>query len=96
MSTETNQFTFANKDKANSLKQLDKTSITVNPQNINISKSINDLGLLTRNDVIDIFKINNSTLSRWQKNNTIPFIKIARRVYFKRSVIENLLNIKSN
>ncbi|RRT86448.1 helix-turn-helix domain-containing protein [Empedobacter falsenii] len=60
------------------------------------SNPSNDLGLLTRDDVLNIFKINISTLTRWQKEKTLPFIKIGGRVYFKRAEIETMLNIKSN
>lgn len=59
-------------------------------------KSNNDLGLLTRDDVLNIFKINKSTLIRWQREKTLPFIKIRGRVYFKRSEIEAIIDNQEN
>lgn len=59
-------------------------------------KPNNDLGLLTRDDILNIFKINISTLTRWQKEKTLPFIKIGGRVYFKRAEIEAIIDNQEN
>lgn len=101
MSTETNQIQFVGLNPTEFLNQL-KTSLIADiiPHLKKQNKSNDDLGLLTRNEVMKLLKVSSSTLSRWQKENAIPFVKIGDgascKVYFKRSEIENLLNIKSN
>lgn len=95
MSIETKQNDLCTID-AESFKQLKTTLIAEIIPHLENIKSNNDLGLLTRDDVLNIFKINKSTLTRWQKEKTLPFIKIGGRVYFKRAEIETMLNIKSN
>lgn len=81
---------------AKSFEQLKTSLIAEIIPHLKNNKPNNDLGLLTRDDVLKIFKINKSTLIRWQREKTLPFIKIGGRVYFKRSEIETMLNIKSN
>ena len=73
------------------LKELIQNSIK--ESKLNQPKQVsNDLDLLTRKEVCELLKINQSTLYRWTKDNVIPSYGIANRIYFKRSEIEQILN----
>lgn len=79
-----------------SFEELKTTLIAEIISHLESIKPNNDLGLLTRDDILNIFKINKSTLIRWQRERTLPFIKIGGRVYFKRAEIETMLNTEIN
>ena len=48
---------------------------------------------LTRSEVCKLLKIDLSTLHRWRKENVIPCYGIGNRVYFKRSEVEQIINL---
>ena len=43
--------------------------------------------LLTKTDACREFGISLTTLTEWQKNGTVPFIRLGRRIYFERSMV---------
>ncbi|GGE92303.1 Helix-turn-helix domain-containing protein [Chishuiella changwenlii] len=100
MSAESKQIQFIGIDPTELIQQLKTSLIAEIIPHLEIKKPNNDLGLLSRNEVMNLLNISSSTLSRWQKDNVIPFIKIGEgescKVFFKRSEIETMLNIKSN
>lgn len=59
---------------------------------IEISKTnqnLNDEQLLTRTEVMQLLNISHSTLYHYQRKGVVPFLKIGKRVYFKRKDILN-------
>jgi excisionase family DNA binding protein len=50
--------------------------------------------LLTRKDVMDYLRISHGTLDKLIKAREIPFIKLGRRVLFKKSDIDTWLESK--
>ncbi|KAF2955839.1 helix-turn-helix domain-containing protein [Marinitoga sp. 38H-ov] len=48
--------------------------------------------LLTRNEVMELFKISAPTIYRWGKKGILKPIKIGKKVFYKKSDIEKLLN----
>jgi len=55
---------------------------------------INSDYLIGRREVMKILNIDSLSLHKLQRDNAIQFVKINKRVYFKRSEIENFLNLK--
>lgn len=45
--------------------------------------------LLTIEDMERLFKVSKVTIHKWKKRGLIPFYKINRKVYFKRSEVIN-------
>ena len=43
--------------------------------------------LLTKTEACREFGISLTTLTEWQKNGTVPFIRLGRRIYFERSMV---------
>ena len=41
--------------------------------------------LLTKTEVCREFGISLTTLTEWQKNGIVPFVRLGRRIYFERS-----------
>ena len=51
--------------------------------------------LMSREEVLDLLKINPTTLWNWQNNGKIPFYKFANKCYYKRSeIIDSLIPVK--
>ena len=50
--------------------------------------------LLTRKDVMEYLRISHGTLDKIIKNRTIPYIKLERKVLFKKSDIDAWLESK--
>lgn len=50
--------------------------------------------LLSFDDLIKIFNVSKVTLHKWKKKGLLPFYKMNRRVYFKRSEVINSMNHK--
>ena len=52
--------------------------------------------LLTVEDVQKIFRLKNKhTIYNWVNKNKIPYVKIGKMLYFKRSEIERMINVNS-
>ena len=47
--------------------------------------------LLTINEACQIFKVSKVTIHKWKKNKILPFHRIGRKIYFKRSELINSL-----
>lgn len=47
---------------------------------------------LTRDEVCELLKIDLSSLHRWRKEGKIPSYGMGKRVYFKRSEIDSIIN----
>lgn len=43
--------------------------------------------LLTKTEACQEFGISLTTLTEWQKNGIVPFIRLGRRIYFERSMV---------
>ena len=50
--------------------------------------------LMTRKDVMDYLRISHGTLDKIMKNRSIPYIKLERKVLFKKSDIDAWLESK--
>jgi len=50
--------------------------------------------LLTIEDMIGLFKVSKVTIHKWKKRGLIPFYKMNRKVYFKRSEVINSMSYK--
>lgn len=55
------------------------------------STKLNDNELITIDDVVKIFRISKVTLHDWKKKGILPYYRISRRVYFKLSELDELL-----
>ena len=53
----------------------------------NNSPAVDDR-LLTKKEVQELFQISSTSIWMRQKDGTLPYIKIGRRVYFKKSVLD--------
>ena len=51
--------------------------------------------LLTKDDLIRILKVSRPTINRWMKNRAFPFIKLERRVLFRKADIDRYLESKT-
>jgi excisionase family DNA binding protein len=51
--------------------------------------------LLTRNEVMDYLKISHGTLHKLMKQKAIPYIKLEKKVLFRKSDIDKFLNSKT-
>jgi hypothetical protein len=49
-------------------------------------------GLMTSNQIKELFSIGNTTLYRWKNQNILSSIKVGGRIYFKGNEVEKLLN----
>jgi hypothetical protein len=50
--------------------------------------------LLTIEDLESLFKVSKVTIHKWKKRGLIPFYKMNRKVYFKRSEVINSMSHK--
>ena len=50
---------------------------------------------LTKDDLIRILKVSRPTINRWMKNRAFPFIKLERRVLFRKTDIDRFLESKT-
>lgn len=50
--------------------------------------------LITIEDIQKIFKVSKVTVHKWKKKGLIPFYKMNRRVYFKKSEVIDSMNHK--
>ena len=50
---------------------------------------------LTKDDLIRILKVSRPTINRWMKNRAFPFIKLERRVLFRKADIDRFLESKT-
>ncbi len=58
------------------------------------NNSVNgDETLITRNEVMKMLGVSHSTLYHYQKNGTIPFLKIGKRVLFKKCDITDNIDL---
>lgn len=91
------------------MEQIFLTSITLNElldkitERINIALSIKTSerketqapeDLLTIEDLERLFKVSKVTIHKWKKRGLIPFYKMNRKVYFKRSEVINSMSHK--
>ena len=51
--------------------------------------------LLTRNEVMDYLKISHGTLHKLMKQKELPYIKLEKKVLFRKSDIDKFLNSKT-
>jgi len=51
--------------------------------------------LMTREEVMDYLRISNMTLHRLMKNHKFPYIKLEKKVLFRRSEIDAFLESKT-
>ncbi len=58
------------------------------------SSSVRD-ELVTIDDVVRMFRISKVTLHDWKKKGILPYYRISRRVYFKLSEMDALLDSRS-
>ena len=54
----------------------------------------NEEQLLSIEDVQEIFNVSKVTIHKWKKQGLIPYYKLNRKVYFKRSEVINSLQDK--
>ncbi|MBK8947180.1 MAG: helix-turn-helix domain-containing protein [Ignavibacteriae bacterium] len=52
---------------------------------LEISKSVNQKDLLSTKELCEFLGISSATLSKWKRENRIPFKKMARRIFYSRS-----------
>ncbi len=50
--------------------------------------------ILTTEDIQKMFKVSKVTIHKWKKKGILPYYKMGRRVYFKKSEIFGLLEVK--
>lgn len=62
------------------------TALTTNPQ-----KEVHEAGYLTRKEVAKLFGVSLVTIHDWINKDILKAYKIANRVYFKRTEVENSL-----
>tara|TARA_R100000951_G_C2550082_1_gene152176 strand:- start:354 stop:575 length:222 start_codon:yes stop_codon:yes gene_type:complete len=48
-------------------------------------------GLMTTNQVRDLFEIGNTTLHRWKNQKILSSVKVGGKLYFKGNEVEKLL-----
>lgn len=60
----------------------------------NSSKSENEEDLLNIEDVQKIFRVSKVTIHKWKKAGLLPYYKVNRKLYFKKSEVINSLEHK--
>lgn len=73
------------------LSQIIKTCISgvINSNTkVDVSEKADD-DLLTIEEIQSIFKVSKVTVHKWKKKGLIPFYKMNRKVYFKKSEVMN-------
>lgn len=50
--------------------------------------------ILTTEDIQKIFKVSKVTIHKWKKKGILPYYKMGRKVYYKKSEIFGLLEVK--
>ena len=50
--------------------------------------------LLTIEDIQKVFKVSKVTVHKWKKKGLLPYYKMNRKVYFKKSEVINAMNHK--
>lgn len=50
--------------------------------------------ILTTEDIQRMFKVSKVTIHKWKKKMILPYYKMGRKVYFKKSEIFGLLEVK--
>lgn len=54
-----------------------------------------ELDLMTKKEMMEYLRISKGTLDKMMRKREIPFIKLGKRVLFKRQEIDNWLKSKS-
>ncbi len=62
---------------------------------IDMLLTVENEALMTKKDVMAYLRISHDTLHRLMKSGTFPYIKLERRVLFRRSEIEAFLESKT-
>lgn len=67
----------------------------LNKESSNSSKTEREEDLLNIEDVQKIFRVSKVTIHKWKKAGLLPYYKVNRKLYFKKSeVIDSLQNKK--
>jgi excisionase family DNA binding protein len=75
------------------IRECVKDALTLNPQ-VNVPEPIPE-DLLSIEDIQKVFKVSKVTVHKWKKKGLLPFYKMNRKVYFKKSeVIEAMQHKK--
>ena len=75
-------------------KITDRINIALSIKTLEIKETPIPEDLLTIEDLESLFKVSKVTIHKWKKRGLIPFYKMNRKVYFKRSEVINSMSHK--